>query len=101
MSEGKWTDATTYSRHYSKGDRLNPVEPKAWRVKSGPVEIWIGKDHRDYPGEWVMHCAALGINTKALRLPGDTDAKIAQNAAWNTAMLAARAILQAIERIAP
>lgn len=55
----EWKDATSYSQ----GERGKRV-PDAWECTVSGVRVWIGSNHRYYPGEWVMHCHRLGIDTR-------------------------------------
>ncbi len=59
--KAEWKDGTSYSRHDE--ERKQTVST----AKDGPIEITVVSDHRDYPGEWVMHCHALGISTFRLK----------------------------------
>lgn len=53
-----WKDATSYSQ----GMRGNQ-SPDAWECVIEGIRVWIGSGHRYYPGEWVMHCRELGMDS--------------------------------------
>lgn len=55
-----WKDVTNYSRY----DEVHM--PTSWEVRYGTLRICITCGHIIYRPNWVMHCAALGINTLAL-----------------------------------
>jgi hypothetical protein len=65
--KNEWTDATTYSR-----DQVDKKQT-AWELKLPSLRIWISNGHRDYPGEFILHCFALGLNTHRLNLKADCD----------------------------
>ena len=56
-----WVDVTTYSR----GDEART--PTSWEVRYGTLRICITCGHIHYRPDWVMHCAALGINCRELQ----------------------------------
>lgn len=55
-----WKDTTSHRQ----GDKERV--PTSFTAKSGPVAITITCGHIDYTPDWVMHCAALSINTHHL-----------------------------------
>lgn len=55
-------DSTTYSR--DQKERI----PTSWRLKTSALTITIVSGHRFYPGEWVMHCHDVGIDTHPLKM---------------------------------
>ena len=63
----KWEDATSYSRGQEH-------IPTAWATTIGPEvgRIFVTSSHRDYPGQWIMHCYRLGIDTLLLDDSPDT-----------------------------
>lgn len=91
-----WTDATSYSQ----GDRLRGRQPDAWRVSNGRVRIWISKSHPYYPGEWVVTCHALLIETVRLDLTADADLPTAQAAAINLVRDEALKLVATVEAFA-
>jgi hypothetical protein len=56
----QWEDCTTYSQ--GDKDRI----PTTWAIQSGGVRIVVTKGHITWRGHWIMHCRALGIDTKPL-----------------------------------
>lgn len=56
-----WKDETSYSR----GDTKR--EPRVWSIRSGHIQLSIVFGHIYYPEQWVVHCAALGIDTYPLK----------------------------------
>lgn len=80
-----WKDASNY-QHGERGK----IAPTGWECHIDSIRIWIGNNHRYYPGQWVMHCAWLDIDTFLLDgIPTD-DAAGAQAAALNHAVKTAR-----------
>jgi hypothetical protein len=57
-----WKDCTSYAR----GDKERI--PVSFDIRSGDIRIVITKDHIYYRGKWVMHCHALGIDTRPLAI---------------------------------
>jgi len=62
----QWQDVTSYT-HSERGVR----QPDTWAVVFNKVRICVTRNHRDYPGEWVMHCHVLLIDTHPLGFPSD------------------------------
>lgn len=56
----KWKDITSYSQ--SDKER----KPSAWEIRNNNIRITITCGHIHYRPEWIMHCYALGIDTKEL-----------------------------------
>lgn len=71
----EWKDATNYSRDQKERKQT------AWELKLPSLRIWIGCGHRNYPGEFVMHCFELGVDTHRLNLKADTDIEIVKEKA--------------------
>lgn len=67
----EWVDSTTYGR-----DR--PKVQTCWALKCENFSITITNGHLYNPGNFVMHCYALGFNTVDIKIAGDKveDAKI-------------------------
>lgn len=63
-----WKDVTNYRR----GER-GEKEPTGWATQSGNVSITITCGHIYYPGEWIMHCRAIGVDTLPLRPCGSVE----------------------------
>jgi hypothetical protein len=61
----EWKDSTSYS----KGDKER--KQTAWTYQNDLLRITVTNNHRDYPGKWIMHCFAIGINTKPVSLVTD------------------------------
>lgn len=55
----EWKDATSYSKH---GERVQNV----WMFKGKVLTVKVVKHHRNYPGEWIMHCRDISISDKSL-----------------------------------
>lgn len=89
-----WKDSTSYSQ----SDRERK-EPTAWSVNAGGVRLTVTKAHIRAPGEWVMHCPELGMDTVSTGLSSDQPATLAQNAAKNMAAARAREIAVALSKI--
>lgn len=53
----KWQDITTYSRDDKER------KPTSFACRGPNLGIVVTCGHRDYPGQWVMHCSRLGIDT--------------------------------------
>lgn len=70
-----WNDATTYSR-----DQKDKKQT-AWELRLPSLRIWVGNAHRNYPGEFVMHCFALGLDTHRLNLKANTDIEVVKEKA--------------------
>lgn len=71
----EWVDATGYSQ----GER-GKVEPRAWQIKSGAVNIWVSNGHIYHPGEWAVVCSLVGF-VKPMGLKADIPAAEAQRLA--------------------
>jgi hypothetical protein len=56
-----WKDITSYSQ--SDKERI----PTAWIASTQHLKVVVTCGHRDYKPDWVMHCHALGIDTKHLK----------------------------------
>jgi hypothetical protein len=68
-----WIDDTSYSQ----GER-GKVEPSSWKLTlASGATIWIGKNHRYYPGDWVFKCPAFN-QSEPKRMAAKTleDAKV-------------------------
>jgi len=89
----EWNDATNYSR--DKKER----KQTAWELNLPSLKIWVGCEHRDYPGEFIMHCFALGINTKRLHLKADTDIEIVKENALKICRMAANKFVSELNTI--
>ena len=67
----EWKDVTCYSR----GDKDR--EPTTWKADYGDrFSVSITCAHIYHPGQWVMHCHALGIDTKPMPSKSLEDAKV-------------------------
>lgn len=75
MSNPIWQDSTTRSR----GQENAPAS--AWTYENKVLRITVLNDHRHYPGEWVMHCFSLGIDTLRMKLKADASPEQAQETA--------------------
>jgi len=95
MSEIKWEDATSYSQ----GER-GRIDPSAWRCSVGHTSIWIGRAHRYYPGEWVMHCHELGFSEKKIGAATDIDLAEAKRRALSIASRQAKHDAQVLMSVA-
>lgn len=83
----EWTDATSYSR----GD--NERKQSAWELKLPSLRIWVGNKHKDYPGEFIMHCFELGIDTMRLNLKADCQIDLVKEKAWRICKTKAEKII--------
>ena len=72
MSTPVWKDATSYSR----GDRERV--PSAWDIVSGALRVVVVSRHRLVPGQWVMHCHELRMDTVSLGVCSSQPAERAQ-----------------------
>ncbi len=72
MSTPVWKDATSYSR----GDRERV--PSAWEIVSGALRVVVVSRHRLVPGQWVMHCDELRMDTVSLGVCSSQPAERAQ-----------------------
>ena len=61
MSKPEWKDITSFSRDDKK--RI----PTTYELDNGTLRIVITCKHFYYPGEWVMHCARIAIDTYHLK----------------------------------
>lgn len=52
-----WEDKIT-----SKGQ----TEPTIWVISSGSVSITLVMSHRIYCEDWIIHCSAIGLDTKPI-----------------------------------
>ena len=57
----EWTDTTSYSQ----GQRGKKT-PTCWSWQSERLRITVTCGHIYVPGQWVMHCYPLGIDTLKL-----------------------------------
>ena len=64
-----WQDITHYSRN--DADRI----PSVLEATDGNLRICVLNSHRDYRPAWVMHCAALCIDTLPLHAKTESGAK--------------------------
>lgn len=71
----QWQDATTYFKNTV--DRT----PTAWQYDTPDLWIWISKNHRHYPNEWVITCHAVGIEAAQMRVTIDTPLEDVQSMA--------------------
>lgn len=56
----RWKNST--ARTY-----LNPKgQPVTWTITTVPLTVTITCGHVDHPGEWVMHCRQMNIDTQRL-----------------------------------
>lgn len=60
MSKTEWNDCTTYSR----GDKERV--PTCFEIKHGWLRICITSDHIYHRPNYVLHCHALGIDSKSI-----------------------------------
>lgn len=90
----KWTDSTIYSQ-----SEKPPRVPRAWslQIDKGFV-ITVTCGHIHYRPEWIMHCFALGIDTRPLAKGIDADAAQAEAIAIVGAKL--RALQESFNRTA-
>jgi len=68
----KWKDTTTRCR----GDYDS--DPTTWTTEIGDLRITVTSGHIHYPGQWIMHCHRIGMDT--VPIPGK-NAEDAQRAA--------------------
>lgn len=54
MPKREWKDTTSYSQGGSR-------EPKAWSTKLLDIRLTVVRNHRDYPGQWLMLVSPLSI----------------------------------------
>lgn len=66
---GQWQDVTSYDQ------RDKERVPSVFAAQAGTVRIVVTNSHIHYKPDWVMHCAAVGINTKAMKAKTLEDAK--------------------------
>lgn len=93
----EWKDATSYSQ----GDRAKGRRPNAWSIQNEDVTIWIGSGHLYRPGEWVMHCRPIGLDTEPLHLPADTPLEKVKAAALLRASEEASRLVDLIAQMRP
>lgn len=91
----EWKDTTSYAQ----GDRARGRQPDCWTLKEGQISIAVLSGHLYYPGEWVMHCYALGIKEYQLGLPADQPKELAQQMALTIAAKRADQIAATIRRL--
>jgi hypothetical protein len=60
----QWRDCTSYSR-----DDKERV-PKAYEIKHGYLRICITCEHIHHRPNWVLHCHAIGIDSKPIIVAG-------------------------------
>lgn len=56
-----WKDTTSYSQ----GDKER--KQTTYTTESGRIRITITCAHIYYPGQWVMHCPGLSVDTHLLK----------------------------------
>lgn len=77
-----WKDITIYNPHDDTRHK-----PTSWCANIAPFfRISITCVHQFYPGEWVMHCAALGMECIKLGDVGAITVEQAQAAAKAAAL---------------
>ena len=86
-----WKDTTRYSRNDKERKQTT------WTAESGPVCITVTCDHIHYRPEWVMHCLAVGVDTK--HLSGCTGPEDAKRRAVEFVKAKARDIAENADRI--
>ena len=64
-----WKDITSYSRN--DAERI----PSVFEATDGNLRICVLNSHRDYRPAWVMHCAALCIDTLPLHAKTESGPK--------------------------
>lgn len=89
-----WKDVTWY-RQGERGTK----EPSVWEVTTEGIRLVVTKGHIARPDEWVMHCHALGIDTRSLELPASVEASVAQGMAKNIACNRCREIARALNKL--
>ena len=72
-----WKDTTTRSRNEPNA----PADTWSYENKLLRISVVIG--HRNYPGEWIMHCFSLGFDTFRMRLGAEISPEEAQATAFN------------------
>jgi len=70
MNKPEWKDVTSYDRRDTVRD------PKTFTVQVGDLRICVTCDHIYHKPNWVMHCAALNIDTKRLKATNLEEAKV-------------------------
>lgn len=53
----EWKDETMYRR--DDKERI----PSVWVIRNGKLRISVVFGHVEYPKQWIVHCAALNIDT--------------------------------------
>ena len=67
----EWKDVTSYSRDDKER------KPTSWRIDYGDgLSVSITCGHIYHRGQWVMHCHALGIDTKLMPSKSADEAKV-------------------------
>lgn len=87
-----WHDSTTYSR-----DDKQRV-PSCWSYQTEKLRITVVKNHRDYPGRWVMHCFDIGMKNVLLKAPIEAPVDQIQAAAIR---IVKRRMTEMIESLTP
>ena len=82
----RWWDTTTYRQ----GDKER--KPRTYTIKHGFLNVTIVSGHRDYPGEWVLHCFAVGIDTKPINILNDVYQSVTATTEDDLDIVKARAI---------
>lgn len=100
MSEQRvpqWQDASSYTREEVERGK---VAPRSYRLRLGPVAIYVTSDHIYYRGKWVLVCPQLGLGTTEgpHRLEATT-AAAAQSEALDLAAAQARQLVAALDLI--
>lgn len=75
MSKLVWKDETTYSRFDTQ--RV----PTSFSLSVGVIEVYITSQHIFNPGNWVMHCKQLGLDTFAIGIKADVSVDYAKDCA--------------------
>lgn len=89
----KWKDITTYSR----GE--DPNNPSCWSITLGPIRVVVMKDHRWYPNDYVMTCAAFGIDTAKFGVSVENELEVAQEKALDIIRLKVKEIQDGLDNI--
>jgi len=89
----EWKDATTYSRDNKERKQT------AWELTLPSLRIWVSKGHKNHPGEFVMHCFALGIESKRLNLKEDANIEDVKEKAIKICKMVANKVVSELNTI--
>lgn len=82
----QWTDATSYSRSSPRGE----APQTSWEINVEGVRLWVSCGHKDFDGDWILNCDALGIHHHVLtgrNASSETARDLALELIWQRAAL--------------